>query len=103
MEKDAEGVHPDHVPEGKTGVLRLIDAGGDCGEGADQGYGAQRLLAATLVEDGFQDHDEHSEDGENYFGKNANVIRGMGQRLRQCGIHWPTTLPTVCANGTRAV
>jgi hypothetical protein len=52
---------------------------------------------------GFQDHDEHSEDGENYFRKNANVIRGMGQRLRQCGIHSPTTLPTVWVNGTRAV
>ena len=84
MEEDAEGVHSNHFPESESPELRLglVDGCGQSGNRSDQGNSAERTLAAALVHDGVEQHDDHAEDRQHDLRQNANVVSGLGQRVR---------------------
>ncbi len=90
MEEDAEVVDPQHVIEAEAGKLRLrlVDGGGDGGNGSKGGKHAQTLAAASGGQQRLDEHDDHAPDREDDFRKNADVIGGCWHGYLSTVLTW---------------
>ncbi len=88
----------------RPGRLRLVERGSNRRHRADQRDEAEQFLAAALVHQRIEHHDDHAEDRKHNFRQNADVFDALRQGLSHSGgDHWPTTLLATCANGASAV
>ena len=85
MEEDAEAVDSDHVREGKSRGPRHVPGRGQRDERSDKCEQAERLLALFFIDEWIEDHHYDSEDGEDQFGQNSDIVHALRDRLQQQG------------------
>ena len=60
-------------------IVRLKNRRGQTQHRANQREAAKRTLAALLIHDRIEHHDEHAEKGQNNFGQDRDVVRALRQ------------------------